>query len=136
MKKVLLLTLVVCLAFCACFMTACQKENDEYKNTYADFKEFDSYVPRESEIIGVWKMTAPAADQEWQFFKDTTLHETKIQGDIRSSTVCTYNYDGEGTLRIYVFNDSQEYSYTVKIEGKSLTLTDKNNEKLVFEKIN
>lgn len=135
MKKVLSFTLVMCLIFCACFMTACNNENDEYKNTYEDFKEFDSYVPRESEIIGVWKMTAPTADQEWQFFKDTTLHKTKIQGEIRTSTVCTYNYDGEGTLKAYVFTESKEYSYTVKIEGKNLTLIDKDNVKYVFEKV-
>ncbi|MBR3988284.1 MAG: hypothetical protein IKK10_03170 [Clostridia bacterium] len=133
MKRIFALALVLCMAFAMCTLTACN--NNKTDNIYADFKDFDSYVPEGSEIIGTWKMTAPETDMEWQFFANTSLHMTKIQGEIRTSTVCTYNYDGEGNLRAYVFNDKAEQAYTVAIEGKNLTLTDTEGVKYTFEKI-
>lgn len=134
MKRIFALALVLCMAFALCTLTACNNEKP-VENIYADFEDFDSYVPQGSEIIGTWKMTAPTTDMEWQFFANTSLHMTKIDGDVRTSTVCTYNYDGEGNLRAYVFNDKVERAYTVTIEGKSLTLTDTAGVKYTFERI-
>ena len=134
MKRIFALALVLCMAFALCTLTACD-DNKPVENIYADLEEFDSYVPAGSEIIGVWKMTAPTTDMEWQFFANTSLHMTKIDGEIRTSTVCTYNYDGEGNLRAYVFNDKAEQAYTVSIEGKNLTLKDTEGVEYTFEKI-
>jgi len=135
MKKFFSLVLVLCLAFSVCALSACDDNNKSVENLYADFDKFDSYVPTGSDIIGTWAMTAPATDMEWQFFANTTLHQTKIQGEIRTSTVCTYNYDGEGNLKVYVFNDEAESAYVVELEGKNLALTDKDGVKYTFEKI-
>lgn len=136
MKRIFSLALVLCMAVSLCALSACQeKEPKAVENIYADFEDFDSYVPTGSDIIGTWAMTSPTDDMEWQFFANTTLHQTKIQGEIRTSTVCTYNYDGEGNLKVYVFNDSDEYAYTVLIEGKNLTVTDEAGVKYTFEKI-
>ncbi len=135
MKRIFALALVLCMAFALCTLTACNDKDKPVENIYADFEDFDSYVPQGSEIIGTWKMTAPTTDMEWQFFANTSLHMTKIQGDVRTSTVCTYNYDGEGNLRAYVFNDKAERAYTVLIEGKNLTLTDTEGVKYTFDKI-
>lgn len=135
MKRILSLALLLCMAFSLCALSACNdNENGPVENIYADFEEFDSYVPTGSDIIGKWDMTAPATDMEWQFFANTTLHQTKISGDVRTSTVCTYNYDGEGNLKVYVFNDNAEYAYTVELEGKNLTLTDSEGVKYTFKK--
>ncbi len=135
MKRIFVLALVLCMAFALCTLTACNDEDKPVKNIYADLEEFDSYVPDGADIIGTWKMTAPQTDMEWQFFANTSLHMTKIQGDVRTSTVCTYNYDGEGNLRAYVFNDKAEQAYTVAIEGKTLTLTDTEGVKYTFDRI-
>lgn len=134
MKRIFALALVLCMAFALCTLTAC-KDDTKVENIYADFEKFDSYVPEGSEIIGTWKMTAPTDDMEWQFFANTSLHMTKIQGDVRTSTVCTYNYDGEGNLRAFVFNDDAERAYTVQIDGKKLILTDTEGVVYTFEKI-
>lgn len=134
MKRIFALALVLCMAFALCTLTAC-KDDTKVENIYADFEKFDSYVPEGSEIIGTWKMTAPTDDMEWQFFANTSLHMTKIQGDVRTSTVCTYNYDGEGNLRAFVFNDDAERAYTVQIDGKKLILTDTEGVAYTFEKI-
>ena len=123
MKRFFALALILCMAFSLCALSGC-KEKDYEKNIYEDFEEFDSYVPRGSDIIGTWVMTSPDTDMDWQFFANTTLHLTKISGDVRTSTVCTYNYDGEGNLKFYVFNNSEEHAYTVELKGKNLTLTD------------
>lgn len=135
MKKLLSFALLLCIAFSVCTLSACNgNENGDVDNIYADFEDFDSYVPAGSDIIGTWAMTAPTTDYEWQFFANTTLHQTKIDGDVRTSTVCTYNYDGEGNLKVYVFNDNAESAYTVVIEGKNLTLTDAEGVKYTFTK--
>ncbi len=124
MKRIFVLALVLCMAFSLCTLTGCKDDSKPVENIYADFEEFDSYVPTGSDIIGTWVMTSPTTDMEWQFFANTTLHMTKINGEIRTSTVCTYNYDGEGNLKVYVFNDSEERAYTVEIKGKDLAVTD------------
>lgn len=134
MKRIFALALVLCMAFALCTLTAC-KDDTKVENIYADFEKFDSYVPEGSEIIGTWKMTAPTDDMEWQFFANTSLHMTKIQGDVRTSTVCTYNYDGEGNLRAFVFNDDAERAYSVELDGKKLILTDTEGVVYTFEKI-
>lgn len=135
MKRILSFALILCMAFSLCALSACKEKAPEaVENIYADFEEFDSYVPTGSDIIGTWAMTAPTTDMEWQFFANTTLHKTKINGDVRTSTVCTYNYDGEGNLRVYVFNDDAEYAYEVELEGKNLTLTDEDGVKHTFKK--
>lgn len=137
MKRILSLALVLCMAFSLCALSACNgstNSNKEVENIYADFEDFDSYVPTGSEIIGTWKMTSPTTDYEWQFFANTTLHQTKIDGDVSMSTVCTYNYDGEGNLKVYVFTAETEAAYTVAIDGKTLTLTDAEGEVMTFTK--
>lgn len=134
MKRFFSLALVLCLMFSVCALSACNDENKPVENIYADLEEFDSFVPSGSDIIGIWEMVSPTTDMEWQFFANTTLHQTKIQGDVRTSTVCTYNYDGEGNLKVYVFNDKAEYAYTVVIDGKDLVATDKDGVKYTFEK--
>lgn len=138
MKRILSLALLLCMAFSLCALSACGNESttkvDANKNIYEDFEEFDSYVPTDSDIIGIWKMTSPDTNYEWQFFANTTLHKTLIRDDVRSSTVCTYNYDGEGNLKVYVFNDSAEYAYTVEIDGNNLTVTPTDGEKMTFTK--
>lgn len=123
MKRIFALVLILCMVFSLCALSGCK--NKEYEeNIYADFEEFDSYVPKGSDIIGTWVMTSPQNDMEWQFFANTTLHMTKIAGETRTSSICTYNYDGQGLLKVYVFNGKDEYDYTVELKGKNLTLTD------------
>lgn len=135
MKKVLSFVLLLCMAFSLCVLTGCKNNSvDHTENIYADLEEFDSFVPSDSDIIGTWTMTSPDSDQEWRFFANTTLHQTKITGETRMSTVCTYNYDGEGNLKIYVFNTETESAYTVEIQGSNLTLTDKDGAKSTFTK--
>ncbi len=135
MKKLVSLALILCLGFMVCALCACNDNNKEpVENIYADFEKFESYVPENSDIIGTWVMTAPTTDMEWQFFANTTLHQTKIQNDVRSSTICTYNYDGEGNLKVYVFSGEAESAYSVEIKGKDLTLTDKDGVKYTFNK--
>lgn len=134
MKRFFALALILCMAFSLCTLSGC-KEKDYEKNIYADLEEFDSYVPRGSEIIGTWAMTSPQNDMEWHFFANTTLHMTKIDGDIRTSSICTYNYDGEGLLKVYVFNGEEEYDYTVELKGKTLSLTDSEGVVSTFTKI-
>ncbi|MBQ7810289.1 MAG: hypothetical protein IJ346_04905 [Clostridia bacterium] len=134
MKRIFALVLVLCMAVSLCTLTACKKE-EPVENIYADFEKFDSYVPAGSDIIGKWAMTSPETDREWQFFANTTLHMTRIHDDVRTSTVCTYNYDGEGNLRAYIFTGESEEAYTVVLEGESLVLTDSEGVKYTFEKI-
>ena len=140
MKRILALMLVLAMALSLCMLAGCKSSGkskvDPNKNIYEDFEEFDSYVPKDSEIIGVWNMTSPRTDEEWQFFANTTLHQTKITGDVRASSVCTYNYDGEGTLKVYGFTKQEESAYAVEIKDKVLTLTDDAGAKLTFEKVN
>lgn len=137
MKRIFAVALLLCMVFSLCTLTACgdNKPNKASENIYADFKEFDSFVPTGSDIIGTWAMTSPSTDMEWQFFGNTTLHMTKITGDVRMTDVCTYNYDGEGNLRAYIFNDGKEHAYTIAIEGKTLTVTDSEGVKSTFERI-
>lgn len=139
MKRILALALVLAMAFSLCMLAGCKNGGsskiDPNKNIYEDFEEFDSYVPKDSEIIGIWKMTAPTTDEEWQFFANTTLHQTKITGDVRASGVGTYNYDGEGNLKVYTFTQKNEKAYTVELKDKVLTLTDAEGTIYTFEKI-
>ncbi len=137
MKRIFAFALLLCMVFSLCTLTACDndKPSKAYENIYADFEEFDSFVPKDSDIIGTWAMTSPSTDEEWQFFANTTLHMTKITGDVRMTDVCTYNYDGEGNLSAYIFNDSKAHSYTVMIEGKVLTVTDSEGVKSTFVKV-
>lgn len=135
MKRIFAFVLLICMLFSVCALTACNNSNNDItKNIYEDFEDFDSYVPKNSDIIGVWKMTSPTKDMEWQFFANTTLHCTKIDGEVRMTTVCTYNYDGEGNLKTYAFTEEVEESYAVEVNGNAMTLTDKDGEKLTFEK--
>lgn len=136
MKRFFALVLILCLAFSVMTLAGCKDNNTvkEVENIYADFEEFDSYVPAGSEIIGTWVMTSPTQDSEWQFFANTTLHMTKIYGETRTSSVCTYNYDGEGNLSAYVFNDSKAYTYTVELNGNNLTVTDSEGVVYTFTK--
>ena len=133
MKRIFALALILCMAFSLCALSGC-KEKDYEKNIYEDFEEFDSYVPKGSDIIGTWVMTSPQNDMEWQFFANTTLHMTKIAGETRTSSICTYNYDGQGLLKVYVFNGKDEYDYTVELKGKNLTLTDSEGIVSTFKK--
>jgi len=121
MKRIFALALVLCMAFALCTLTAC-KDDTKVENIYADFEKFDSYVPEGSEIIGTWKMTAPTDDMEWQFFANTSLHMTKIQGDVRTSTVCTYNYDGEGNLELSFSTMMLSVHILLSLRAKSLSL--------------
>ena len=123
MKRIFALALILCMAFSLCSLSGC-KDKDAVKNIYADLEEFDSYVPKGSDIIGIWVMTSPSADEEWQFFGNTTLHMTKIDGKIKTTTVCTYNYDGQGLLKAYVLNNKEAYSYNVELKDNKLSLTD------------
>lgn len=141
MKKFLSLALVLSMIFCVFALAGCSSNKgtssgkvDPNKNIYADLEGFDSYVPADSAIIATWKMTSPDTDKEWQFFANTTLHQSTITDGISRSTICTYNYDGEGTLKVYGLSQSFEDEYTVTIENNILTLTAKDNSKLTFEK--
>ncbi len=134
MKRICAVFLLLCIAFSFCTLTACKNDNGLGKNIYADLKEFDSYVPAGSDIVGIWKMTAPDTNKEWQFFDNTTLHQTTITGDVSRSTVCAYNYDGEGKLRVYLLDDKAEQVYSAVLEGSNLTLTDEKGVKLTFVK--
>lgn len=133
MKRIFALALILCMAFSLCALSGC-KEDNVAENIYADFDKFDSYVPNNSDIIGVWKMTSGDKDMEWQFFANTTLHMTKFHDNVKTTTVCTYNYDGEGNLKAYVFTNENEIDYTVELKGKNLTLTDSEGVVLTFEK--
>lgn len=132
MKKIYAFMLALCMILSAFGLSACK--DSKTTNIYADLEEFDSYVDEDSDIIGTWVMTSPDTNYEWQFFTNTTLHQTKINGDIRSTTVCTFNYDGEGTLKIYGLSAKEESQYTAKIDNNTLTLTDANNGKITFDK--
>ena len=139
MKKFISLALVLSMIFCVFALAGCSGNSgsdkaDPNKNLYEDLEGFDSYVPEGSEIIAVWKMTSPDTDKEWHFFANTTLHQTTISDGVSRSTICTYNYDGEGTLKVYGLSQSFEDEYTVAIENNILTLTAKDNSKLTFEK--
>lgn len=135
MKKFLSFAVLLCVLFSLCTLTACENEvKGPDDNIYEDFEKFDSFVPTGSDIIGNWEMKSPETDQEWQFFANTTLHKTQIIGDISTSTVCTYNYDGEGNLGVYVFTQEKEESYTVMLEGKELTLTAEDGTVYTFTK--
>ncbi|MBQ2825319.1 MAG: hypothetical protein IJF19_03495 [Clostridia bacterium] len=137
MKRIFAFTLLLCMVFSLCTLTACggDKPSKAEENIYADFEEFDSYVPKGSDIIGTWKMTSPSTDREWQFFANTTLHMTKTVDGVSMTDVCTYNYDGEGNLSAYIFNDGKAHSYTVMIEDKVLTITDSEGVKSTFVKV-
>ena len=141
MKKFLSLALVLSMAFCAVAFAGCSgsegttaEKVDPNKNIYADLEGFDSFVPAVSDIVATWKMTSPDTDKEWQFFANTTLHQTTITNGVSRSTICTYNYDGEGTLKVYGLSQSFEDEYTVTIENNILTLKAKDNSTLTFEK--
>lgn len=138
MKRIFAVLLLLCTVFSLCTLTACEGGNtkvDPEKNIYADFEEFDSYVPSGSDIIGTWAMTSPETNREWQFFANTTLHMTRTDDGVSMTDVCTYNYDGEGNLSAYIFNDGKAHNYTVAIEGEVLTVTDSEGVKYTFEKI-
>lgn len=137
MKRIFAFLLLLCVVFSLCTLTACggDKPNKAEENIYADFEEFDSYVPKGSDIIGTWKMTSPSTDREWQFFANTTLHMTKTVDGVSMTDVCTYNYDGEGNLRAYIFNDAKEHAYTVVIEDDVLVVTDSEGVKSTFVKV-
>lgn len=136
MKRIFAFTLLLCMVFSLCTLTACgDKPSKAEENIYADFEEFDSYVPKGSDIIGIWKMTSPSTDREWQFFANTTLHMTKTVDGVSMTDVCTYNYDGEGNLSAYIFNDGKAHSYTVMIEDDVLTVTDSEGVKSTFVKV-
>ena len=138
MKRILAMALVLTMALSLCMLAGCNNDGttkvDPNKNIYEDFEDFESYVPKDSDIIGTWIMTSPDTNQEWQFFANTTLHQTTITGDVRATNVCTYNYDGEGNLKFYSFNHKDETAYTVTIENSILTLVDEAEAKITFEK--
>lgn len=139
MKKVFSLVLVACVLLSVCILGGCNNSTsttskDPYKNIYEDFEDFDSYVDKDADIIGTWTMTSPDTNKEWQFFPSTTLHQTTVTDETRSTNVCTYNYDGEGKLTVYSFNHSGEFAYSVAIHGKELVLTDESGAKMSFVK--
>lgn len=135
MKKFLAFALLLCMAFSLCTLSGCNKKPEVVENIYEDFEEFDSFVPAGSDIIGTWKMTAPRTDMEWQFFANTTLHQTSISGDVRTSNVCIYNYNGEGDLKVYSFADGNESSFSVMMEKNKLVLTDTDGVEYTFDRL-
>ncbi|MBQ8795347.1 MAG: hypothetical protein IJZ54_02875 [Clostridia bacterium] len=136
MKRIFALLLVAVMMVSLCTLCGCSgKKSSQPENIYEDFEKFDSYVPAGSEIVGIWQMTAPETNIEWQFFGNTTLHKTKTVGEVSSTSVCTYNYDGEGNLKVYVFTEEAEEQYTVKFEDEKLIVADMDGKAMYFERI-
>lgn len=135
MKRIFAFTMAVLMVISMVALTGCNKEPSN--NLYEDFKDFDSYVSEDSQIIGKWKETSTTDEMVATFFATTTLHLTKTINGLSYSTVCTFNFNDETkVLSYYVFTGEEEHTYNVAFEGDTMTWTSEDGaETRTFEKL-